>query len=388
MRPLGLLLLLAATVHAGDKPKLVTSPKERLESIQAESKAATAAYFKANEALPDTPEGTKKSGELDKAYDKDQAARFLAAVEIAKANSDSDVGLEALEWVLTISRSYYHPAGKAALELAAEKYAADPKIGKIIAWLGYYPPSENADSYKASYALIHAVAEKNLDRTARGQAELSLAWQAGKRFAVAEYKKSPDLEKLAGEAENAFQKVLDDYGDCYWLKGDGKKTLGEEAKQEILELRHLRVGKTAPDIEGENLDGTKFKLGDSNGKIRVVVYWASWCGPCMAMVPHEKKLVARLKDRPFVLLGVNGDEDLKKAKQAVADHEITWASFWNGPKGSAGPLARAWNVRLWPTIYVLDDRGVIRFKNPTPKELNVAVDELLEELDKKVKDRK
>ena len=67
---------------------------------------------------------------------------------------------------------------------------------------------------------------------------------------------------------------------------------------------------------------------------------------------------------------------------------MTWASFWNGPKGSAGPLARAWNVRHWPTIYVLDDRGVIRFKNPTPKELNAAVDELLEELDKKVKDRK
>ena len=64
MRSLSLLLVLAATVHARDEPKLLKSPKERLEAIQAESKAATAAYFKENEALPDTPEGTKKSGEL------------------------------------------------------------------------------------------------------------------------------------------------------------------------------------------------------------------------------------------------------------------------------------------------------------------------------------
>ena len=385
-RLLSCVVLFALSLSAiADEPKRATAPAEELDAIRIESKAATAAYFKENEALPETTEGSKKSGELYKAYDRGQAARFLAAVEIAKANSDSDIGLEALEWVLTTPRSYYLPAGKIAMELATEKFAAHPKIGKLIATLGWVPPNEGVDSRNAAMALLRTVAKKNPDRTARGQAEISLAYQAFGQFSVAESKKAPDLEKLAGEAEKAYEKVLDEYGDCYLLRGDGKRTLGELAKQFLHGLRHLRVGKVAPDIEAEDLDGNKFKLSDSQGQVRVVVFWASWCGPCMAMVPQERKLVARMKDRPFVLIGVNGDEDRAKGKEVAVKNKMVWRSFWNGSKGAAGQLARDWNVTGWPTIYVIDDRGVIRFKGLHREELDDAVDRLVGELELKTK---
>jgi hypothetical protein len=98
------------------------------------------------------------------------------------------------------------------------------------------------------------------------------------------------------------------------------------------------------------------------------------------MYPHERSLVERLKDKPFALLGINSDTDKEKLKKRMAKEKITWRSFWNGPKGTDGPISRAWNVRGWPTIYVLDHRGVIRFKGVRDKAMDKAVDQLLEEL--------
>jgi hypothetical protein len=58
---------------------------------------------------------------------------------------------------------------------------------------------------------------------------------------------------------------------------------------------------------------------------------------------------------------------------------MTWHSFWNG--GTNGPITDKWNVKGWPTIYVLDARGVIRFKNLRGKELDAAVETLVNELE-------
>jgi hypothetical protein len=98
------------------------------------------------------------------------------------------------------------------------------------------------------------------------------------------------------------------------------------------------------------------------------------------MYPHERSLVERLKHKPFALIGVNSDTDKEKLKRRAAKEGITWRSFWNGPKGTEGPIAQAWNVRLWPTIYVLDHKGTIRFKGVREKQLDEAVDGLLKEL--------
>ena len=97
------------------------------------------------------------------------------------------------------------------------------------------------------------------------------------------------------------------------------------------------------------------------------------------MYPHERSLVKRLKDKPFALLGVNSDRDREKIKQICKDKNISWRSFWNGG-GTQGPISTAWNVRGWPTIYVLDHEGRIRFKNVRGEAMDEAVDELLSEM--------
>jgi peroxiredoxin len=98
------------------------------------------------------------------------------------------------------------------------------------------------------------------------------------------------------------------------------------------------------------------------------------------MYPHERSLVKRLESKPFALLGVNSDPK-DRLRQAMKKENITWRSWWDGGN-TGGPIAKAWNVSGWPTIYVLDAKGVIRYKNVREKEMDKAVDTLLEELEK------
>ena len=101
------------------------------------------------------------------------------------------------------------------------------------------------------------------------------------------------------------------------------------------------------------------------------------------MYPHQRSLVQRLAGRPFALIGVNSDADKAALRRRMAAEDITWRSFWNGPEGTLGPISSRWNVTGWPTVYVLDHRGVIRHVDPHGAEqLDAAVDRLLAELRK------
>ena len=98
------------------------------------------------------------------------------------------------------------------------------------------------------------------------------------------------------------------------------------------------------------------------------------------MYPHERSLVKRLVGEPFALIGINSDPDLDALRPRLEAENITWRSFWNGPDGTRGPISSAWGVRSWPTIYVLDAKGVIRYKNVRGAAMGKAVDTLLAEL--------
>jgi hypothetical protein len=97
------------------------------------------------------------------------------------------------------------------------------------------------------------------------------------------------------------------------------------------------------------------------------------------MYAHERSLVKRLEDKPFALIGVNSDVDKDELKKVMEKEHITWRSFWNGPDGPSGPISTKWNVRGWPTIYVVDAKGVIRFKDVRGEAMDRAVDQLLKE---------
>ncbi len=98
------------------------------------------------------------------------------------------------------------------------------------------------------------------------------------------------------------------------------------------------------------------------------------------MYPHERSLVKRLKDKPFVLLGVNSDTDKDQLKGVLKKEQITWRSFLDGSLD--GPIARRWDVHAWPTLFLIDHKGVIRLRsagNPGDEVLDKKIDELIAE---------
>ena len=97
------------------------------------------------------------------------------------------------------------------------------------------------------------------------------------------------------------------------------------------------------------------------------------------MYPHERSLVKQLADKPFALIGVNSDRDRENLKNVMKEKNITWRSFWNGPAGTRGPISTEWGVRSWPTIYVIDVDGKIRYKNVRGKQMDEAITALLKE---------
>jgi len=96
------------------------------------------------------------------------------------------------------------------------------------------------------------------------------------------------------------------------------------------------------------------------------------------MIPHERSLVARMKDQPFTILGVNSDS-AERYKASIKKNHITWPSFWDGGK-TGGPIAKEWAVRAWPGIFIIDAQGIIRNKGSRGKAMDKAVDKLIAEM--------
>ena len=239
------------------------------------------------------------------------------------------------------------------------------------------------------------VAEKTVsdDERARGQFALAIRLKrtaelsaqidgnpegANERYGkegVAELRKA-DVAKLVAEAVKLFEDLAARNVPIELARGI---TIGDESRASAYEIRNLGVGKVAPDIAAEDLNGEKFRLSDYRGKVVLLSFWGSRCSACMALVPHEREIDARFRGRPFALIGVNCDGDREQVKPVLERHQITWRSFWCGPKGMYGDLPRAWNVIAWPTVYVIDHTGVIRSKTARGAELDRLLDALVKQ---------
>jgi len=142
----------------------------------------------------------------------------------------------------------------------------------------------------------------------------------------------------------------------------------------------LKIGDLAPEIEGTDLDGKPMKLSEFRGQVVVIDFWGDW-SPSKSPYPYLTHLVNRMKGEPFVLLGVNSDPTLDRAKQVAKGQKIGWRSWWDaGGMQLSGPLFQRYGVTMVPTTFVLDKKGIVRQRYTGPAVeilLDRAVDETL-----------
>ena len=145
-------------------------------------------------------------------------------------------------------------------------------------------------------------------------------------------------------------------------------------------VRALSVGKTAPETTGQDLDGRAFRLSDYRGKVVVLTFSADWCAICRSQFPYYRLMQELYANWPFVILGVETGAR-ESARRLKTQNGLTYRSWWDGPAAEpgGGSIASAWNVLGWPTTYVLDADGIIRFVDLRDEDLLKGVRQLLTE---------
>ncbi len=134
-----------------------------------------------------------------------------------------------------------------------------------------------------------------------------------------------DSGALARQGEHLLEQAIAEYGELpyaptFFSKGD--KTLAVVARP-ICGVSKIWRSQRAPEIEGRDVEGNRFKLSDYHGRVVLLTFSGKWCGPCRAMYPEERAVVQRLKGRPFALLSVNTDRDRETLRRSITQGEIS-----------------------------------------------------------------
>lgn len=293
---------------------------------------------------------------------REYATKFMA---IASQAPQDATGLEALGWVA--SRAAAGSEFDAALELLGEHHPGVTGLEVVCRRLFYHPTDKGSE-------FLERVINKNPQPGIRAVARTALAIHVRRQY------EEGAQGAMAGRAEELLERALREFDSV--PSPQGTRMLNSDLVIARSELEHLRgplaIGKIAPDIKGQDLDGIEFKLSDYRGKIVVFLFWNEWCNPCYE---QGQTLLYDYADKPITIVGVNSDQDREAVRDFVRRKNISWRSFWNGENGINGPITKAWRIRRSPTVYVLDRQGRIRYKFlwGLPKSLDQRLDTLLAE---------
>ncbi len=140
----------------------------------------------------------------------------------------------------------------------------------------------------------------------------------------------------------------------------------------------IREGNQAPDFTTKALDGSPVELEKLRGKVVVLDFWATWCGPCRVLTPKMKELYEQNKDKAFAMIGISADNSLDELKDYLKEQEIEWPQVYEGEGGTTTVLYK-YGISKFPTLVVVDKKGTIRGVDVHPPQLNELVEKLLKE---------
>jgi thiol-disulfide isomerase/thioredoxin len=230
-----------------------------------------------------------------------------------------------------------------------------PATRALSAEIGKQDDSSLLDKYEAELAKIGFTAE-SADQ--KQQESLDLLAVIARDY--------PQVHRREwGQTETLMPKLFDESD-----PGAEPRTYGQLADSLRFELTSLQPGQNAPEIDAPDPFGTRLRLSQFRGKVVILTFSADWCGPCVAMYPQLRQLLETHGHDRLAVISVMNDNAIDTVRSAVQGGKITWPVWWDGEKKTT---TQRWNVTSWPTVYVLDERGTVRYRDVRDELLTAAV---------------
>jgi peroxiredoxin len=171
------------------------------------------------------------------------------------------------------------------------------------------------------------------------------------------------------------------------LKKDFPKTkFGQEADQVIASIERqekaklvqakLVPGSKFPEFNEKDINGKPFTLANYTGKVVLVDFWATWCGPCRAELPNVLETYEKFHGKGFEVMGISLDDDKTKLTDFLKDKKIPWQQYFDG-KGWENKLSQEYGVTGIPATYLIDGEGKIIARDLYGPDLGIAVEKAL-----------
>ncbi|MDF1661867.1 MAG: TlpA disulfide reductase family protein [Planctomycetota bacterium] len=195
------------------------------------------------------------------------------------------------------------------------------------------------------------------------------------------------IKEVEGVYYHSKAEALRDAGKAEEIKAlleEAKKAKVSEGFLQLIEREigiAKKIGKPFEDFKVKDTDGKELTLSSYKGKIVLIDFWATWCGPCMKEMPNVIKTYKKFHSQGFEIIGISLDQDETKLKKVLKEKEMTWRQYFDG-KGWGNALAKKYGIQSIPATYLIGPDGNIIGVNLRKKSLERAVKKALKALKK------
>jgi peroxiredoxin len=175
-----------------------------------------------------------------------------------------------------------------------------------------------------------------------------------------------------------IQQVKKDFPETSQGKNADKMLAGIDRQEAGKKVQaQLKEGAVFPDFKENDLEGKPLSIANYKGKVVLIDFWATWCGPCVQELPNVLKAYEKYHNKGFDIIGISLDKDKAALTSFIEKRSMPWKQYFDG-KGWENKLAQQYGINSIPATYLLDGEGKIVAKDLRGDSLSQELDRLLQ----------